>query len=97
MAPIVADLHAMLKDHPEIDATQTLIVNFNTFGPSSLDIFIYTFTRTKEWVRYHEVKQDVLLKVADIITRHGAQIAFPTQTVHLDAQVTHESEVGKPL
>lgn len=83
MAPIVADVRAMLESHPEIDTTQTLIVNFNTFGPSSLDFFIYTFTKTREWVRYHEVKQDVLLKVAEIIARHGAQIAFPTRTLHM--------------
>ena len=86
MAPIVADVRAMLQSHPEIDTGQTLIVNFNTFGPSSLDIYIYTFTRTKEWVRYHEIKQDVLLKVADIIARHGAEIAFPTRTLHIESQ-----------
>jgi MscS family membrane protein len=84
MGPIVAEVKAMLKNHPEIDTTQTLIVNFNTFGPSSLDFFIYTFTKTKEWIRYHEVKQDVLLKIADIIDRHGAQIAFPTRTLHIE-------------
>lgn len=84
MAPIVADVKAMLQNHPEIDASQTLIVNFNTFGPSSLDFFIYTFTKTTKWVHYHEVKQDVLLKVAEIIERHGAQIAFPTQTLHIE-------------
>lgn len=86
MAPIVADVKAMLQSHPEIDADKTLIVNFNTFGPSSLDFFIYTFTRTTEWVRYHEIKQDVLLKVADIIARHGAEIAFPTRTLHIAAE-----------
>ncbi len=90
MEPIVADVQTMLKSHPEIDSTQTLIVNFNTFGPSSLDMLIYTFTKTKNWVRYHEVKQDVLLKVADIIARHGAEIAFPTQTLHIAAQPTSQ-------
>ncbi|MDO9053567.1 MAG: mechanosensitive ion channel family protein [Gallionella sp.] len=84
LGAIVTDVKAMLQSHPEIDATQTLIVNFNTFGPSSLDFFIYTFTKTREWACYHEVKQDVLLKVAGIIDRHGAQIAFPTHTVHLE-------------
>jgi MscS family membrane protein len=83
MAPIVAEVRAMLQSHPEIDTTQTLIVNFTTFGPSSLDFFIYTFTKTREWVRYHEIKQDVLLKIADIIARHGAEIAFPTRTLHM--------------
>jgi len=85
MGAIVTDVKAMLQNHEEIDATQTLIVNFNTFGPSSLDFFIYTFTKTKNWIQYHEVKQDVLLKVAGIIARHSAQIAFPTQTVYIES------------
>lgn len=85
MAPIVADVKAMLQTHPEIDAHATLIVNFNQFAASSLDFFIYTFTKTVEWVHYHEVKQDVLLKIAAIIQTHGAEIAFPTRTVHLES------------
>ncbi len=85
MGAIVTEVKAMLQTHDEIDATQTLIVNFNTFGPSSLDFFIYTFTKTKNWIKFHEVKQDVLLKVAGIIARHGAQIAFPTQTVYIES------------
>jgi MscS family membrane protein len=58
-------------------------VNFNSFAPSSVDFFIYTFTHTTNWVRFHEIKQDVLLKISDIIARHGAEIAFPTSTVHV--------------
>ncbi len=84
MADIVRDVEHMLQNHPEIDQSQTLMVNFNQFAPSSLDFFIYTFTRTTNWQKYHQVKQDVLLKVADIIAGHGAEIAFPTTTVHLD-------------
>jgi MscS family membrane protein len=34
-------------------------------------------------VKFHEVKQDVLLKVAAIVEANNAQIAFPTSTVHL--------------
>lgn len=82
VADIVADIKAMLRAHPEIDQEQTLIVNFNQFGASSLDIMVYTFTRTTAWVAFHEIKQDVMLKIAEIIARHGAQIAFPTRTVH---------------
>jgi MscS family membrane protein len=87
---IIADVKAMLQAHPEIDADATLIVNFNQFAASSLDFFIYTFTRTVQWVHYHEVKQDVLLKVAAIIQAHGAEIAFPTRTLHI------ESDAGEP-
>ncbi|MFT4651971.1 MAG: MscS family membrane protein [Porticoccaceae bacterium] len=84
MATIVEQVTQMLQAHEDIDVTQTLIVNFNAFSPSSIDFFIYTFTKTTDWVAYHQVKQDVLLRVADIIERVGAEIAFPTSTVHLE-------------
>ncbi len=80
---IVEEIRAMLRAHEAIDQGQTLIVNFNGFGPSSLDIFVYTFTKTINWIEFHSVKQDVLLKISDIIASHDAEIAFPTTTVHL--------------
>jgi len=83
MTDIIADVKKMLKAHDEIDSNQTLIVNFNQFAPSSLDFFIYTFTKTTNWIKFHEVKQDVLLKVIGIVEAHGAECAFPTSTVHI--------------
>jgi len=73
----------MLQSHPEIDQDRTLMVNFVEFGASSLDFFVYTFTRTTVWAEYHAIKQDILLQIADIIGKHGAQVAFPTRTVEL--------------
>ena len=82
---IIDDVKAMLTSHPEIDNTQTLMVNFNQFAASSLDFFIYTFTKTTNWVKFHEVKQDVLFKITEIVEKHGAEMAFPTSTVHLES------------
>lgn len=80
---VVADIRSMLENHDDIASDQTLIVNFLAFSQSSLDIMVYAFTKTTQWVRYHEVKQDVLLKISDVITDHGGQVALPTQTLHL--------------
>lgn len=79
---IVSDIKKMLIEHEEIDHEQTLIVNFDNFSDSSIDFFIYAFTKTTNWIRYHEVKEDVLLKVAGIIGSYQAQIAYPTTTIH---------------
>lgn len=84
MKSIVNDIKNMLQNHPEIDTNQTLIVNFNEFNASSLDIMIYTFTKTIDWVTFHQVKQDVFFNIADIIQKHKAEIAFPTQTLHIE-------------
>ena len=80
---IIKDVKEMLLTHDEIDQEQTMIVNFNSFAASSLDFFVYTFTRTTKWIKYHEVKQDVLFRISEIITSHGAEIAYPTSTVHV--------------
>lgn len=83
MNEIVNAVKMMLKDHPDIDNANTMIVNFNEMAPSSLDFFVYTFTKTTDWIRFHEVKQDVMLKIIEIIHKHGAECAFPTSTIHL--------------
>lgn len=85
MAAITRDVKAMLIAHPDIDNEATMIVNFTTFSASSIDFMIYTFTTITQWVRYQEIKQDVLLKVAEVIAAHGAEIAFPTRTLHIES------------
>ncbi len=83
MDKIVNEVVDMLKTHEAIDSDQTLIVNFNEFAGSSVDFFVYCFTRTTQWVKFHEVKQEVMLRIADIIESNQAEIAFPTSTVHI--------------
>ena len=83
MDQVVADVVAMLKQHPEIEPEKTIIVNFNEFSDSSVDFFVYCFTKTTQWVKFHEVKQDVMLRIAEIVKANNAEIAFPTSTIHL--------------
>ncbi len=95
MSTIVDAVEAMLKAHEEIDTSQTMIINFDAFNESSIDFFIICFTKTTNWARFHQVKQDVLLQVAGIIAAHDAEIAFPTRTVQYKsepAQGTPEPE-----
>ena len=90
MPAIVAEVKQMLIDHEELETdSRTLIVNFNSYGASHLEFFIYTFTKTTQWVRYHEIKQDVLMKIMAIVNEHGAEFAFPTRTLHL---VSHNDD-----
>jgi len=83
MEKILTETKTMLEQHPDIDNTQTIMVNFNKFAPSSLDFFVYTFTKTTDWVEYHKIKQDILLRISHIIRANDAEIAFPTSTVHI--------------
>jgi MscS family membrane protein len=88
---IVADIKSYLKSSDLIAQDQTIIVNFNGFGASSLSILIYCMTVTTDWVTFHQNKQTVLLAVADIVQQHGGEFAFPTQTVHLETEAQIQS------
>lgn len=83
MDDITLDVKNMLIKHPDIDSSQTMIVNFTEFGPSSLNFMVYTFTKTTNWVRFQAVQHDVFIKILSIVAKHRAECAFPTQTLHL--------------
>ena len=79
MLSIVEDVKIMISNHSDIDHNQTTIVNFDSYNDSSIDFFIITYADTTEWARYHEIKQDVLMKIGEIIEKNNAEIAFPTR------------------
>ncbi len=87
MPAIVDAVREMAKKHKDLETDyRTLIVNFDSYGASHIEFFIYTFTKTTDWVTYHEIKQDVLMKIMNIVHEHGAEFAFPTRTLHLVSQ-----------
>ena len=80
---ILKEIETMLKNYVDIDQNQPLHVYFNYFNASSLDFNIYAFTSNVDKYQYQQVKQEILLKIAAIIEQNGAEIAYPTQTLHL--------------
>jgi len=99
---ILEDVRTMFREHPEIDDDRLQMVNFNGFGPSSLDFMVYVFTKTIVWPKFHSIKEDVLFRIAAIIDQHGGEIAFPTRTLHLGsmpagvAAAIDESQASEP-
>jgi len=80
---IVAEVEVLLKAHKDIDQSESLRVYFNYFNASSLDITVYAFTNTISKGEYQKIKQELLLEIAIIIAKHKAEIAYPTQTLHI--------------
>lgn len=99
MAVIVEEVKTMLQNHSDIDQSQIIMVNFNEFAASSLDFFLYCFTKTTNWAEFHQVKQNVLLKILNIIESHQAECAFPTSTIHIpdDISLGHTAGPQPPV
>ena len=82
MEGIITDVRTMLHEHPAIDQDQTILVNFNQWGDSSISLLIYAFTATTVWSEWLDAQQDVFLRIAKIVHGAGADFAFPSTTVY---------------
>ncbi len=80
---ICAEARAMLLSRPDIDSSKEVIVSFNSYWESSLNLMVQAYTSSIDGVRFSESKQSVLLAIAEIVARHGADFAFPTRTINL--------------
>lgn len=96
VAKIISDIETMLKAHNEIDQNAILMVYLSKFDQYSVNFFVYCFAKTKEWAKYHQIKQDIMLKINNIIDGNDSEIAFPTSVISVDGAVVIEnSKISK--
>ncbi len=69
----------------------TLLVYLDEFADSSVNILIYTFTKTTNWEEWLQIKQDVLLKIWEIMERNGLDFAFPSESLYFDPENIEKS------
>lgn len=79
---ILAELHKMLSAHPRIDS-DSVRVRFDGYGDSSLNISVRVYADTRDWNDFFAIREDVLLRVHDIVSEAGSGFAFPSRTVYL--------------
>ncbi|PKM80811.1 MAG: mechanosensitive ion channel protein [Firmicutes bacterium HGW-Firmicutes-14] len=79
----VTEIKNMLETHPEIHP-ETIFVRFDSFGASSLDIFLYFFTVTTVWGEFLRVKEDINFKIMEILEKEGVSVAFPSTSVYFE-------------
>ena len=82
---IKQDIESMLRNHEGISQKDSLLVYFDSFGASSLDIFIYTFTATANWAKYLEIREDIHVKIMQIVEANGSGFAFPSQSIYVES------------
>lgn len=74
---VLKEVNSMLQAHSGLDKSRRLAVHFNEFGPFSMKLTIYAFTKTVDWQEYRDIQQDIFLKIIKIINDNGAQVAIP--------------------
>ncbi len=84
MVKMLEEIRTMLETHPNIAKDQLLMVYFTEFGDSSLNILIYCFANTIDWKKYMAIREDVNLKIMEIVEKHGASFAFPSTSIYVE-------------
>lgn len=79
---IVSDIQALVDEHP--NTNQDGEVHFMEFGASSLDIMVLYYIDTMDWGVFLKIKEEINFKIMGIVQKHGADFAFPTQTLILE-------------
>lgn len=63
-----------------------LFVVLDQFSDSSIDILIYCFSKSVVWGEFLAVKEDVMLKIMEIVERYDdAKFAFPSQSIYVES------------
>jgi len=97
---LLEQIREVLRTDPEIDQ-DFILVNFTDFGPSSLNIFVYYFTKSIQWATYLKVREKINLKIMKVVEDLGLSFAFPSQTVYfgneLETKQTSDMSSEDPI
>lgn len=94
---VLAKLRDLLIRHPRL-ALDPARVRFIGYGQSSLDLEIFAYVDTKDYNDYLAVREDLNLRIKDIVEGAGTGFAFPSQTLYMtrdggiDAERTRTAE-----
>ncbi len=83
MEKVVSRIDQLLHDHDGIDPDD-ILVRFEKFSESSLDILVNCFTKTTAFSKYVAVREELNLKIMQIVEEEGVSMAFPTRSLFME-------------
>ncbi len=93
MEQLTKKVRIMLRNHPELDKEQRLMVHFFSISESALNLNIYVFTKTKDWALFRQVRENILLRIIRIIHEVGAEMAYPVRFIQKEKKRKKEEPV----
>lgn len=62
---------------------KTLLVYLDEYAGSSINILIYCFSKSPDWEEWLKTKEDVMIKISELVEKNNCEFAYPTQTIHV--------------
>ena len=89
-------VQSMLDQHPEVE-TGTSRIRVADFAGSAFELELWAFVKTADWGAFTVVRQDVILKIAEIVEAAGTRLAAPTQLTYLSRDVGLNTEKANDI
>ncbi len=71
-------------------------VRIDSFSESSIDMLIQAFTTTNDWGEFLEIKENLAVKIIQIVENNSAGFAFPSQSIYFENLPNDKPEIFNP-
>jgi len=78
---LLTELRKVLYQHPKVYEDPAR-VRFTGFAAHSLDIEIFAYLEARDFNEFLEIREDLMLRMMDVVDRSGTEFAFPSQTIY---------------
>ncbi len=68
-------------------------VRIEDFSDSSIDLLVECFTKVSEWSKFIEVKENLAIKIKEIVEKENAGFAFPSQSLYVETFPNNSNEI----
>jgi MscS family membrane protein len=92
---IINRLREFVANHPDVEPKGPVaqMIHLVGFGPSSIDIDLYYFTKTTDWEEWRKIRSDHILAFKKIVEEEGCSFAFPSTSLYIEKMPDGQSEM----
>ncbi len=88
---VLAEIRRLLYSHPKVE-TKTVRVRLTDIAGTSLSLEVFAYILTQDFNEFAAVREDLLLRMMDVMDDSGSGLALPSQTLYLSRDTGVEKE-----
>lgn len=88
---VLAEIRRLLYSHPKVE-TKTVRVRLVDIAGASLNVELMSYILTRDFNEFAAIREDLLLRIMDILEDSGGGLALPSQTLYLGRDSGVEKE-----
>ena len=88
---VLAEMRRLLYSHPKVE-TKTVRVRLTDIAGTSLSVEVFVYILTRDFNEFAAIREDLLLRMMDVMEDSGSGLALPSQTLYLGRDTGIEKE-----